>query len=226
MAKPDIDDGFTRISNELLEAIIGSPMNGSQLAMVLLVIRGTYGWHKKTSKFNWSAIADSIGTDPRNARRMGALLLENKVLHVTESDEIGLQKDYMQWGAFVPKGMHSSPFKGRQRPSGGTRAPHSMVRMHSSEGVSPPHPTDELKKEKKERNFKDSETPAYVQFKSADQIEREHWDQVARDEAAQFKANNERVRLSRLDDLADPSPKYVPGMLAALKAERSKTARA
>ncbi|MGP4870955.1 replication protein, partial [Klebsiella pneumoniae] len=38
----DIDDGYTRIANELLEAVMAADLTARQLKVVLAVIRKTY----------------------------------------------------------------------------------------------------------------------------------------------------------------------------------------
>lgn len=43
----DIDDGYTRIANELLEAVMAADLTARQLKVVLAVIRKTYGFGKK-----------------------------------------------------------------------------------------------------------------------------------------------------------------------------------
>lgn len=42
----DIDDGYTRIANELLEAVMAADLTARQLKVVLAVIRKTYGFGK------------------------------------------------------------------------------------------------------------------------------------------------------------------------------------
>ena len=47
MASPQKENGFTPIANEILEALVKAGLLGSELALVLFVIRKTYGWKKK-----------------------------------------------------------------------------------------------------------------------------------------------------------------------------------
>ena len=44
--KPEIDDGHTKIANELLDAIIGHDFSKRQLKILLFIMRKTYGWNK------------------------------------------------------------------------------------------------------------------------------------------------------------------------------------
>lgn len=44
----DLDDGFTRIANELLEAVMLAGLSQHQLLVFMAVMRKTYGFNKKT----------------------------------------------------------------------------------------------------------------------------------------------------------------------------------
>lgn len=43
----DIDDGYTRVANELLEAIASADLTARQLKVMLAYVRKTYGFNKK-----------------------------------------------------------------------------------------------------------------------------------------------------------------------------------
>lgn len=45
----DLDDGYTRIANELLEAVMAADLTARQLKVVLAVIRKTYGSVKSST---------------------------------------------------------------------------------------------------------------------------------------------------------------------------------
>lgn len=46
----DIDDGYTRFANELLEAIASADLTARQLKVMLAYVRKTYGFNKKTDR--------------------------------------------------------------------------------------------------------------------------------------------------------------------------------
>ncbi|BDY94197.1 hypothetical protein MUTS15_28540 [Escherichia coli] len=50
----DLDDGYTRIANELLEAVMLAGLTQHQLLVFLAVMRKTYGFNK-----NWIGLATS-----------------------------------------------------------------------------------------------------------------------------------------------------------------------
>lgn len=47
MASPQTEDGYIRIANELLDAILMFPFSKRQLKVVLALIRKIYGFNKK-----------------------------------------------------------------------------------------------------------------------------------------------------------------------------------
>lgn len=57
----DIDDGYTRIANELLEAVMAADLTARQLKVVLAVIRKTYGFGKKLDRITNTQIAMMTG---------------------------------------------------------------------------------------------------------------------------------------------------------------------
>lgn len=60
MANPQLEDGHTRIANEILEHIISSNLNGTEMAIILLIIRKTYGFQKLEDEISLSQFCDYI----------------------------------------------------------------------------------------------------------------------------------------------------------------------
>lgn len=61
MARPQIENGYTKISNELLEAMIRADLSGHCFRLCLLVIRKTYGFNKKDDLISLSQMAKTSG---------------------------------------------------------------------------------------------------------------------------------------------------------------------
>lgn len=57
--KPEIDDGHTKIANELLDAIISHDLSKRQLKILLFIIRKTYGWNKSQDDISRSQIVEA-----------------------------------------------------------------------------------------------------------------------------------------------------------------------
>jgi phage replication O-like protein O len=57
MAAPDLDNGYTRIANELLEAIIRYHCSCGEKDIILSVIRATYGFNRKEHELSETKLA-------------------------------------------------------------------------------------------------------------------------------------------------------------------------
>jgi phage replication O-like protein O len=104
VASPQLENGFTRICNELLEALCKSDFTATELKVCLAVIRLTYGFQKKSSQISSMVLAKSTSTDIRFIWRTVSKLEEMKVLKVSrnvgKTNVITLNKDYEKWEKF------------------------------------------------------------------------------------------------------------------------------
>ena len=101
IGNPQIEDGHTRIANELLEAITRFDFSKRQLKVVLFVIRKTYGYNKKVDQMSISQI--SAGTGLNHSATVNAVneLVELGVVskqYGQHAQLIGLIKQYQTWG--------------------------------------------------------------------------------------------------------------------------------
>lgn len=80
MANPQIENGYTRIANELLEATAKFPFNGSQLRMILFLWRKTYGFQKKEDAISLSQWELGTGLNRRTIQREIRALQKMNVL--------------------------------------------------------------------------------------------------------------------------------------------------
>lgn len=103
-ASPQLEDGYTRIANELLEALAALQCPASVLRIALAVIRETYGYNRKTAPVSREHIADLIGWGGTRVKQAIAEAVAWGVL-VRQGRELGLQKDYSLWGK--PEGRTS-----------------------------------------------------------------------------------------------------------------------
>ncbi|RKY58914.1 MAG: hypothetical protein DRP95_05520 [Candidatus Latescibacterota bacterium] len=93
---PQLEDGYTRVANELLEAIIAFPFTNRQLKMVLALIRLTYGYNQKVARVSKSYLAritglhlPHVGQTLRELERMNVL--------ITRDGKMGINKRYGTW---------------------------------------------------------------------------------------------------------------------------------
>jgi len=94
MANPQPDE-FTRISNELFEAIILADFKKRQLNIILLVIRLSYGCGRKYAVLRQSDF-QVIGIDKSDIKKELDQLVQSGVLTIT-GERIALNKDYDCW---------------------------------------------------------------------------------------------------------------------------------
>ena len=61
MASPQLEDGYTQISNELLEALCWMNLSPYEWRVLLWILRKTYGWKKKTDWISLSQFSKETG---------------------------------------------------------------------------------------------------------------------------------------------------------------------
>ena len=58
---PQLEDGHTRIANELLEALLLARLTSRQWVIVMALVRKTYGYNKKTDDIGLVQLSDLTG---------------------------------------------------------------------------------------------------------------------------------------------------------------------
>lgn len=109
MASPQHHNGFTKIANELYDAIARWNLSGYEYRVLLFIIRKTYGWNKKTDKIALSQFV--LGTGIRKShvsRALGLLVKQNIITKGGNRDlrTFTVQKDYEKW-VMLPVGERS-----------------------------------------------------------------------------------------------------------------------
>ena len=103
MASPQKENGYTSIANELLEQFYSRRFSASQLKILLLVIRFTYGFNRKTATLSNTFIAAGTGMHEITVSKEVGTLLRDNVLKLHKkptfhnSRVIGINKDYESW---------------------------------------------------------------------------------------------------------------------------------
>lgn len=92
----DTDDGYTRIANELLEAIAGADLTARQLKVMIAVIRKTYGFQKKLDRIADIQIAELTGLSRQNVNKAKKDLLSMHCL-LMDGNRIGPNKELSAW---------------------------------------------------------------------------------------------------------------------------------
>lgn len=101
MASPQIEDGYVRISRELLSAFCYLDASGPEFMIVLAVISKTYGWNKKEDKISLSMFQKLTKmTRPRTFRAIKQLVRRNVLGTTVVPGKIAtywIIKDYDKW---------------------------------------------------------------------------------------------------------------------------------
>lgn len=92
----DIDDGYTKVANELLEAIASADLTARQLKIMLAYMRKTYGFNKKSDRIADEQIASITGISRQNVNKAKKELLEMNCLF-KEGSQIGINKEVSAW---------------------------------------------------------------------------------------------------------------------------------
>ena len=120
MASPQLENGHTRIADELLDAIIHHPLTKRQYKILLAIIRKTYGFGKLEDDISSSQLAKLTGLTSAHCR---GTLLELEKLNIVSAQRgrygklMTINKDYEEWGVpkqDVPKQDSRCPETGRQ----------------------------------------------------------------------------------------------------------------
>lgn len=103
MASPQVEDGYTRIASELLDAIILFDFSKRQAKVLLAIIRRTYGFNKKSDDITVTRLAQYTGL----ARSNVSATLDELVAVGAVSKRDGtfgyvveVVKDYTKWQAY------------------------------------------------------------------------------------------------------------------------------
>lgn len=95
MASPQVEDGYTRIANELLEAIYKSDLSGAEFRVLLCIIRKTYGFHSKSTSMKQSEIVNRTGLHKSTISRVIGVLMARNIVKVNGA--VGINKDWEKW---------------------------------------------------------------------------------------------------------------------------------
>ena len=96
MAKPQLEDGHTRIANEILEHLVSTHLSSNQWQVLIFIIRKTYGFNKKVDYIANFQICEATGLCKAVVSRV-LQKLENMNMINKKGKFIGFQKDWEAW---------------------------------------------------------------------------------------------------------------------------------
>lgn len=107
--KPELDNGYLRIANELWQALIDYDLTGAQMKLIAVIIRETYGYNRKSKDLSLSYLAKAAHLSKIGARKaLNKLIAHNVVKEYGEcsprkSRKIGINKYYNEWLRVIPQ---------------------------------------------------------------------------------------------------------------------------
>ena len=93
MASPQIENGYTKIANEIMDALISHRLSGQEYQVTFFIIRKTYGFNKKCDYISMGQISKATGINRPLVARILKKLFQKNIIGVTQKDNSVTQKD-------------------------------------------------------------------------------------------------------------------------------------
>lgn len=118
----EIEDGFTRIANELLEAVMLAGLTQHQLLVFMAVMRKTYGFNKKVDWISNEQLSQLTGMLPHKCSAAKSALVKRKILN-QNGRLTGINKVVGDWEKVVNPNQVNLPESGKEcLPESGNRS--------------------------------------------------------------------------------------------------------
>jgi phage replication O-like protein O len=102
MANPQIEKGHTRIANEIIEQISKTDLNGTQMRIVMVIWRYTYGFSRKEYEMALTYLAEAINSTKSHVVKELTTLIDRKIVSVVgigprRGRILSFNKNYDEW---------------------------------------------------------------------------------------------------------------------------------
>ncbi len=91
---------YTKINNDLLATLYKCPLNGTEIRLILVVIRMTNGWNREARIISYGYLAKEANLDKRNVRRTVNLLVRAGVVvksKIGRRNMLGINQNHRSW---------------------------------------------------------------------------------------------------------------------------------
>ncbi len=105
----DLDDGYTRIANELLEAVMLAGLTQHQLLVFLAVMRKTYGFNKKLDWVSNEQLSGLTGILPHKCSAAKSVLVKRGIL-IQSGRNIGINNVVSEWSTLPESGKKNKVY--------------------------------------------------------------------------------------------------------------------
>jgi phage replication O-like protein O len=101
MANPQAENGHTDIANDIAEALARTRLSGEETQALWVVLRKTYGWHKKQDRISLSQFVQMTGICRQNVTRALKKLESKMILRIKVDSKRAhiyeFMKDFDKW---------------------------------------------------------------------------------------------------------------------------------
>lgn len=145
MADVQLENGYTKIANEILDAIQHFQFSQNQFKILIALWRNTYGWNRKECEFSLSHIEKTTNLDRKRASATLKSLIEaNVIIEIdkgssTKKKVVVFNKNYEEWNIKTYKGSGILTTSSHFATSGKTGTSGSGETTTSSSGHSATH---------------------------------------------------------------------------------------
>lgn len=80
MASPQLENGYSKIANEILDAFASNRIPGEQMQCLMVIIRRTYGFHLKDSEISITEFRSATGINKPNICRAVDCLIQKNII--------------------------------------------------------------------------------------------------------------------------------------------------
>ena len=95
---PQLENGYTRIANEILEALTLIKLTSQETKAILLIIRNTYGFQRKVWNVDKWTVFEKTGIHKCNVKATLTKLANRQIIKLKWNKKlISFQKDYSLW---------------------------------------------------------------------------------------------------------------------------------
>lgn len=109
----DCDNGYTRIANELLDALLAADLTKHQYKVALAIVRKTYGFNKSFDRITNSQIAELTNLPETRVSTAKNQLLDMRII-TTEGRKIGPNKVLSEWDTAALQNRETFPKTGKE----------------------------------------------------------------------------------------------------------------
>ena len=102
MADPQLQNGYTKIANELLEALCRLNISGNEMRILLYIIRRTYGFNRSYTELPLSEISAAVGIRKNHVSEVLNRLSTKNIIELHSNrgikpQTISIVKNYEKW---------------------------------------------------------------------------------------------------------------------------------